>query len=437
MYLPASLRLQPASHSLRWGLMCSLCLALGACGGASSDSGNGANTSSSSRSVGSSPSSSASAPSSSSAPPSSSSSSTTSSSSSVAGVAAALAAKLGRPSRLLVGLGTQSDGNTVADITAAITATGYKIDIYDEYLGTGDWTTWNAPPCDYVCVVAKDADSFGAIPMFTYYQMANDGQDNMTVINDVTFMTTYWSNLKLLYTDIATYGKPVLVNLEPDFWGFTENAAPNADPSQVPAQVTINPDCASLTDDVTGIAGCMILMARKYAPNAYLGFPPSTWGGSSTAAVVAWMNKIGAQNADFLVEQTLDRDAGCFEVNPQPSYCTRSGSGWYWDETNTTHPDFTDYLTTVQQYQSGIGDLPVIFWQTPEGVPSSIPGGTPNHYRDDRMDYFLKHPDQLTAVGGLGVVFSGGESHQTSITTDGGQFQTLFSAYMSSPQPLP
>jgi hypothetical protein len=348
-----------------------------------------------------------------------------------------LAAKLGKPGRLLVGLGGQSDNNTVADITALITATGFKTDIYDEYLGTGDWTTWNAPPCDYVCVVAKAADSFGAVPMFTQYQMANDGQDNMTVINDVTFMTTYWSNLKLLYTDIATYGKPALVNLEPDFWGFTENAAPSQDPSQLPAQVTINPDCANLTNDVTGIAGCMILMARKYAPNAYVGFPPSTWGGSSTAAVVAWMNKIGAQNADFLVEQTLDRDAGCFEVSPQPAYCTRSGSGWYWDETNTTHPNFNDYFTTVQQYESGIGGLPVIFWQTPEGVPSSTPGGTPYHYRDDRVDYFLRNPDQLTAVGGLGVVFSSGGADQTNITTDGGQFETLFSAYMNAPQPLP
>jgi hypothetical protein len=64
-------------------------------------------------------------------------------------------------------------------------------------------------------------------------------------------------------------------------------------------------------------------------------------------------------------------------------------------------------------------------------------GGTPGHYRDDREDYFLKHPSQLTAVGGLGVVFSAGDGNQTTLATDGGQFQTLSGAYMSAPAPLP
>jgi hypothetical protein len=335
--------------------------------------------------------------------------------------------KLGKPSRLLVGLGGQ---------TAAIQAAGLKIDIYDAYLGVGDWTSWNSPPCDYVCVVSRAADSFGAIPMFTQYQMANNGDGNISGINDVTFMTTYWARVKLLYQDLAAYGKPALVNLEPDFWGYTEQQAPNQDPTQLKAQVTINPDCANLSNDVIGIAGCLLQMARQYAPKAYVGFPPSNWGGTSAAAVIAWMNKIGAQHADLLIEQTLDRDAGCFEVNPQPSYCTRPGTGWYWDESNVTHPNFDDYFTTVQQYQAGMGGLPVIFWQTPEGVPSATPGGTPYHYRDNRVHYFLTHPSQLTAVGGLGVVFSNGPE-QTDITTDGGQFVTLHAAYLASPQPLP
>ncbi len=71
------------------------------------------------------------------------------------------------------------------------------------------------------------------------------------------------------------------------------------------------------------------------------------------------------------------------------------------------------------------------------GVPSSTPGGTPGHYRDDREDYFLKHPSELTAVGGLGVVFSGGDGNQAGIGTDNGQFQTLSHAYLAAPAALP
>lgn len=350
--------------------------------------------------------------------------------------AAQLAAKLGKPARLLVGLGGQNDSPS-SNTVAIIEGEDLQIDIYDVYLGVGDWTQWNQPPCDFVCVVAQDADQLGAVPMYTQYQMANNGDGNLSGLTDSTFMTTYWSRVKLLFQDIATYGKPALVNLEPDFWGYTEQqAGTSGDPTQVAALVSLNPDCSDLGNNVQGVAACLLRMARKYAPNAYVGFPPSTWGGSSTQAVIAWMNKLGAQNADFIVEQTLDRDAGCYEAQA-PDCQSRSGTGVYWDATNQTHPNFTDYFATVEQYHEGIGGLPVIFWQTPEGVPSDTPGGTPNHYRDNRAQYFLTHPSQLTAVGGLGVVFSAGDENQTTIATDGGQFETLHAAYMANPAPLP
>jgi hypothetical protein len=348
------------------------------------------------------------------------------------GPAAKLAAKLGLPSRLLLGLGAQESDQVTAIQTLAL-----KVDIFEDYLGAGDWTSWNSPPCDYVCVVASKAKSVGAIPMYTYYQMANNGDGNIAVVNDAAFMATYWSRVKLLFQDIAALKTPALVNFEPDFWGYVERGAPGSDPTKLAAVVSSNPDCSTLPNTVTGYAGCLIAMARKYATNAYVGFSPSSWGGNSTAEVVAFMNAVGAQNADFVVEQTLDRDAGCFEVTPQPSSCTRAGSGWYWDETNQTHPNFQDHLAEVQAYHTGIGNLPIIWWQTPEGVPSATPGGTASHYRDNRVHYFLTHPSELTAAGGLAVVFSTGAGSQTDITTDGGQFQSLSGAYLAAPTTLP
>jgi hypothetical protein len=342
--------------------------------------------------------------------------------------AAALAAKLGKPSRLLVGLGSQS--------VATVQSQGLQIDMYDQYL-VGNWPTWNSPPCDYVCVVAGNADSLGAVPFFTVYMMADNGDGNLAGLSDSTFMASYWSRLKLLYQDIATFGKPALVHLEPDFWGYVERQATNSDPTKMAALVSSNADCAALPNNVAGVAGCMIAMARKYAPKAYVGLSPSAWGGDSDAQVVAFMNALGAQNADMIVEQTWDRDAGCFEISPQPSDCARGGSGYYWDESNTTHPNFQDHLVQVQAYHAGIGNLPVIWWQTPMGVPSSTPGGSVGHYRDNKVHYFLTHPAELTAVGGLGVVFGAGDGNQTVPTTDGGQFQNLSGQYRANPAPLP
>jgi Calx-beta domain len=352
------------------------------------------------------------------------------------GAAAKLAAELGKPNRLLVGLGGQGNNNGISGILSQ----ALKPDIWDEYLvnaGSGDWTTWNSPAGAYVGIVASAADSVGAVPMFTLYQMATNGDGNLSSLTNSSFMTRYWSNVRLMYQQINNYGKPALVNLEPDFWGYAEQLA-GSRPAAVSALVTINSDCAGLTNDVAGVAGCLVKMARQYAPRAYVGFPPSDWGANGdVAAVAAFMKALGAQNADFVVAETLDRDAGCFEKMPQPAECVRSGAIWYWDATNQKTPTFAEHLANVNTYHTVLGGLPVIWWQTPMGVPSATPGGSDYHYRDNREQYFLTHPTELTAVGGLGVVFSAGENHQTTIFTDGGQFQSLDNAYLAAPAPLP
>ena len=346
--------------------------------------------------------------------------------------AAGLAGKLGKPSRLLIGLGG-------SDSTAAA-MTGQKLapDLYEQYLvavGAGDWTTWDSPAGSYVNDVAATADSFGSVPMFTLYQMATNGDGDITDITDTTFMTAYWANVVLLFQRLAIYGKPALVNLEPDFWGYTEQASPGGDPTKLAASVSLAADCATLPNTVNGLARCLVQIARKYAPKAYVGFSPSEWGGATIADVVTYLKNIGAGSADFVVVQTLDRDAGCFEAATEAD-CVRQGTGWYWDETNTTHPNFQDHLATATAFHVGL-NLPLIWWQTPLGVPSTTSGGTTNHYRDNRVHYFLTHPAELVAAGGLGVVFSAGSTDCTNITTDNGQWKTLSSAYFASPAALP
>jgi hypothetical protein len=299
-------------------------------------------------------------------------------------------------------------------------------------VGAGDWTTWDSPAGQYLTNVAQAAASVGAVPMFTLYQI--DG--NAAMITSQSTMTTYWSHVKLMYQLIAAYGKPVLVNLEPDLWGFVESGGAG----QL-AYVKMNADCSSLPNTVAAMAQCLIKMARQYAPNAYVGFPPAGWSGGFTNDI-GFMSAIGAQNADFIVVQVLDRDIGCYEASaegqsPSTSYC-RASTGNYWDETNAKTPNFTQAFTDISNYRNGIGNsLPIIWWQIPMGVPSSTPGGTPYHYRDNREDYFLKHAAQMAAFGTLAVVFSTGENHQTNMTTDGGQFQSLDSAYFAAPAELP
>jgi hypothetical protein len=114
---------------------------------------------------------------------------------------------------------------------------------------------------------------------------------------------------------------------------------------------------------------------------------------------------------------------------------TPTASG-YWDETNQTSPNFHDHLAWVTALHQGLA-LPVLWWQLPFGVPSTTPGGTAGHYRDNRVHYIFNHMSEFVAAGGVGVTFGTGAGNQTDITTDGGEFQTAVTQYFASPIALP
>ena len=342
---------------------------------------------------------------------------------------AALAAALGTPSRLLVGLGS-------VDI-AVVQGQSIKADIYNQYLagvGPTSWPSYANPTGAYVQTIAKDADCIGAVPMFTLYQMAANGDSNLTGLNSSSFMQQYWDQVRLLFTQIKSYGKPTLVNLEPDFWGYAQRIS--SDPTKQFAQVTgPNSDCAGLSNDMVGVGNCLVLMARKYAPNAYVGFSPSKFA-DVIATETAYMKLIGANKADFSVMETLDRDIGCIEAQYGLANCNRVTDAKIWDTTNLTSPTFREHFAYARGYFEALG-LPLLWWQTPLGVPSATPGGKVNAFRDNRVSYFLTHTSEMTAAGGMGVVFGPGHASQTTIATDGGQFKTLSSAYLNKPTALP
>lgn len=341
--------------------------------------------------------------------------------------AAMLNQALGRPARLLIGLGT----------TDAMTIVGQGIhpDIYDQYIngvGTDSWVHWNQPAGAYLQKVIQNAEMLGAVPMFTLYQMAARGDGDLSGLNDAAFMGDYWRNVHLLFQKLGEYGHPVLVNLEPDFWGYAQRLQP--DPSRQPAQVRLNSDCPDLPDSVTGVLACLIQTAHRLAPQTYVGIPPSLFV-DLQAGEPDYLQRLGAGKADFMVMQTQDRDAGCMEAQDRTASCVRNGKSWYWDEDNRRSPNFREHFAMTRRYAQAL-QLPVLWWQTPLGVPGDRPTGSAP-WRDNRVRYFLTHARELVDAGGFGVVFSPGEKSQTRIDSDGGQFRTLSKAYLAQPAKLP
>jgi hypothetical protein len=145
---------------------------------------------------------------------------------------------------------------------------------------------------------------------------------------------------------------------------------------------------------------------------------------------------VSGGQADYVATDILDRDAGCFEAKPSDYDCDRGDTtGWYWDETNTTKPNFKDYLAWSRSMGQGAG-APILWWQTPMGVPSTSPGGSANKYRDNRVRYIFSHIREFIDAGGAGVCFGAGAKGQTTVSTDGGQFENALLKYNAAPELL-
>jgi hypothetical protein len=348
--------------------------------------------------------------------------------------ARAFVAKLGRAPNFLIGMGNDTDPSFDHGKDGAFTL-GVTMDLHYGYLvglmGKGGWPDWNAGGA-IVDILNDAADKKGTTPMYTLYSMAASGEGNVGALTDPDYMKRYWDGAKLLYQRLGMFGKPAVVHLEPDFWAYMQQKS-GGDPTKLKALVKMAPDCAALGDDMAGVGQCLVLLGRKYAPRTTIGFHVSGWGGSPEATV-AFMAAVGAKTGDFVATDALDRDAGCFEAKTDPN-CQRGGT-FYWDETNTTSPNFHEHLAWVKTITTGL-EKPMMWWQVPFGVPNNTPGGSARHYRDNRVHYLFGHIQEFIDAGFAGAAFGVGAGNQTDIFTDGGQFRNAVNSYFAHPVPLP
>ncbi len=312
---------------------------------------------------------------------------------------------------------------------------GTTVDLHYAYLvglpTMGGWPDWNTGGT-FVDILADTADMHGVTPMFTLYAMASEGDGNLAMMTDDAAMNLYWQGARLLFQRLAMFGKPAVVQLEPDFWGYAMEQSLDGTAKVIVTEHAS--ECAGLPDNLIGMAGCLLKLGRMYAPKVAIGFHASNWGGTQ-AQVIQFFQTIHADQADFVATDVLDRDAGCYEAATDPN-CMRGGGTFYWDETNQTSPNFHDNLSWVTGVHQAL-NLPFMWWQVPLGVPSTTPGGTSLHYRDNRVHYIFNHISEYVAAGGLGVVFGVGAANQTDITSDGGQFKTAVTGYFAAPTALP
>jgi hypothetical protein len=257
--------------------------------------------------------------------------------------------------------------------------------------------------------------------MWTWFELpdlttATAWQDEVKAVNRVDLLTRYLNDYRFFLQKIGNSHD--MIDLEPDFWGYVRSLG---NPHQVAAQVSsANPtDCGSQENSAAGLARCLIAMARKYSPNTTVGIHLSCWDWqSNTQGCARDYANLGAQNADFLVADVSDRDAGWYA---QPAH---GGYNNFWTDQKAAAA--LGYYKTMAE---SVGK-PVVLWQIPVG--NMAQNNTLNHYKDDKVDWFFAHMDQVANAHIAGLLFGAGQGEQTSIETDGGNLIGKTIAYHNS-----
>ncbi len=338
-----------------------------------------------------------------------------------------------------------------------------------QYLAGGvntgnDWVHWN-PAGSFVSRYVAESQAQRIVPVFSYYELrqslpgagnSDEASADLGNLADVATMRAYYLTLETFYRRAASATGPVVLQMEPDLFGYIEQHAGRGDASSVPAAVATTgiPALRRLPNTAAGFAQGVLALRDRYAPRVLVGYPVSIWGtgmdihlshpssaevDAMAASAVAFYRSLHA-NFDVTFTELTDRDAGYAQtVNAE-------GAGVWWKNV-----DFEHDLRFLRGYHRRV-PLPIVMWQIPLGnTVSPIVNDTPYHYRDNKVGWLLgtgsrAHLRAFAQAGGVALLFGGGQATDTDAgdasgdghPDDGGYFTARARAYYEAGAlPLP
>lgn len=322
--------------------------------------------------------------------------------------AAPAAAKLpplphGWPATMQIGLTDEPGGAAALRASAPL---GFRY----QYLAGGvntrqGWATWNSGS-SFASMYVQDSWAHRTIPVLTYYMLlqskphgADEAQVDLSHLRDPLLMQVYWDDVRLLFQKVHGT-KPVVVHVEPDLWGYLEQANAVALASSFAQQ--------------------WLKLRDALAPNAILAYHMSGWGtkhdivyedpGDATvrtyAAASAQFYRALHAKFDVAFEDFSDRDAGFYDkVNGNPNT-------WF------TPADFHRHLLYGATFVKLAG-VRMAAWQIPLGnTLMRAMNDTWGHYQDNRVEWLLgtagrTHLRAYAKAGYVGFLFGGGADGTT------------------------
>ena len=264
------------------------------------------------------------------------------------------------------------------------------------------WSTWN-PDGTFASMYVRDSWAHHEIPVLTYYMLLQSKPDlgdeaatDLGHLRDPQVMTRYWQDVTLLLRRVRGT-RTVVVHVEPDLWGYLEQA--------------------NATALASAFAKRWIGLRDRYAPNVLLAYHLSGWGTKpdivyedpADATVRAYARQSAAfyralhARFDIAFEDFSDRDAGFYEQ--------QQGNANTWFTPADFHRHLLYGATFVQNAK-----LRMVAWQIPLG--NTFLDDTWTHYRDNRVQWLLgagsrAHLQAYVAAGYAGFLFGRGADGAT------------------------
>ena len=317
-------------------------------------------------------------------------------------------------------------------------------------VNTGDgWPTWN-PNGSFVTMYARESFDAHVIPVFTLYTIRqslpgrDDGDEaraDLGNLSNVPTMRDWYANARLLFKRAGAFRKRrVIVHVEPDLWGYVQQAAAKDDAAKVRAAVssTGDADLKGLPNDVSGFARAVVRLRNKYARNVRLGYHLSVWGTKTDIALQnppdRQVDALGRRSARFYKSLHARFDMTFAEFDDRDSgfnqFVLGDGGASWWNAA-----DFRRDARFDRVYSRATAQR-IVKWQIPLGnTLRPEMNNTWGHYKDNRVQWLLggsdgrKHLRAYRDAGVVALLFGGGADGTTAVGGDGGYFLERVRAY--------
>jgi len=324
-----------------------------------------------------------------------------------------------------------ADGPGGASSLTAKAPFGFRYQYLAGGVNTGNgWATWNTDG-QFVSWYVQDSADHGITPVFPYYMLlqsnpatgSTEQAKDLGNLKNASTMHAYYADLRL-FLQRAAGSTPVILHVEPDLWGYIEQASgTDDDAAEITASVASSGDVAlaDLPNDASGFARAIVRLRDTYAPNVLLAYHLSVWGTNwdisysnspdsqvdqLAGRAAAFYQSLGA-HFDLTFTDIADRDAAFKEAQYGDG-----GASW-WDDA-----DFVRYARFIHGYVAVTAHR-VVVWQIPLGnTVMRAQDDTWGHYQDDRVQWFLDDPGgthlaMWRDAGVIALLFGGGAGGTT------------------------